>query len=391
MPIYERYASNILAGQIPYKDFNVEYPPLALIIFLVPGLLAKLAGGYSIFFRFFMALFDIGCLILVRAMAGNIYGDDRVKIFKISFIYLLLTGISFQFLYDRYDMAVAFLIIWSIYSIIIRGHWRVSYFVLWSAVLAKLFPIILFPIFLFSQTKHNRDIKKTVIDFAITTSIFIIIAFGASIWIGDWWVSVLSYHGSRGIQIESLYGSVILIAKLMGLPAMINHDFGAFNIASSFSPFLTAFAPFLTAAGILSAYYLYRRTLTLKKAATMEPKNLLSAVTLTLLIFVVFNKVLSPQYLIWLFPLAAITWPDRRQSSIVIGLWFCATITTAVLFPYNYPAMVMFKIEGISLQVIRNISLVALVVYYAGFLSRRTLTQEVGTGKNWPKSSKRII
>jgi hypothetical protein len=40
LEIYARYADQIVQGRLPYRDFPVEYPPLALVPFVVPRLLA---------------------------------------------------------------------------------------------------------------------------------------------------------------------------------------------------------------------------------------------------------------------------------------------------------------------------------------------------------------
>jgi hypothetical protein len=33
IPIYEQYGNAIVDGRVPYRDFEVEYPPLALPVF----------------------------------------------------------------------------------------------------------------------------------------------------------------------------------------------------------------------------------------------------------------------------------------------------------------------------------------------------------------------
>ncbi len=40
-PVYQRYGDAMTNGEVPYRDFKLEYPPGALPVFLVPSL----AGG----------------------------------------------------------------------------------------------------------------------------------------------------------------------------------------------------------------------------------------------------------------------------------------------------------------------------------------------------------
>src|SRR5436305_8347741 len=37
-PVYQRYGDAMLEGQVPYRDFRVEYPPAALPVFLLPAI-----------------------------------------------------------------------------------------------------------------------------------------------------------------------------------------------------------------------------------------------------------------------------------------------------------------------------------------------------------------
>src|SRR3954453_17331657 len=37
-PVYQRYGDAMLDGQLPYRDFRVEYPPAALPVFLLPAI-----------------------------------------------------------------------------------------------------------------------------------------------------------------------------------------------------------------------------------------------------------------------------------------------------------------------------------------------------------------
>ena len=40
-PVYESYGDAVLDGEVPYRDFQLEYPPAALPVFVMPALAAN--------------------------------------------------------------------------------------------------------------------------------------------------------------------------------------------------------------------------------------------------------------------------------------------------------------------------------------------------------------
>jgi hypothetical protein len=56
--IYFHYATQIREGRIPYRDFRVEYPPLALPLFLAPALASSDVTRFKIAFAVEMLIFN---------------------------------------------------------------------------------------------------------------------------------------------------------------------------------------------------------------------------------------------------------------------------------------------------------------------------------------------
>src|SRR6059058_6028337 len=55
-PVYQRYGNAIARGDVPYRDFGVEYPPGALPVFALPALGHAEESDFGSFRQVFEAL-----------------------------------------------------------------------------------------------------------------------------------------------------------------------------------------------------------------------------------------------------------------------------------------------------------------------------------------------
>ena len=84
---------------------------------------------------------------------------------------------------------------------------------------------------------------------------------------------------------------------------------------------------------------------------------LVRAALAALLAFVALNKVLSPQYLLWLAPPAAVAWCcGARAAAAATGL---AVVLTQLEFPVRYFDLVDGDPAVIALVALRNVTLLA--------------------------------
>src|SRR3954447_25729654 len=66
---YFDHASRAMAGQVPYRDFMLEYPVLTFPLFLLPRLFASDLETYKFLFVAEMLLFDAWAISLI---AGHV-------------------------------------------------------------------------------------------------------------------------------------------------------------------------------------------------------------------------------------------------------------------------------------------------------------------------------
>jgi hypothetical protein len=141
--------------------------------------------------------------------------------------------------------------------------------------------------------------------------------------------------------VESFCGSLLWLAKLAGLANLTwAYTQSCWEVrgplATALLPWLRALFAILTAASIGLAGWAASR------AEKLSAPRLARLLLIPLLGFVLFNQVFSPQYLIWLLPLAAL-------GSLEGNPWSVALILSAIaLTPFFYPVPQYFD-TGLNL------------------------------------------
>jgi hypothetical protein len=109
--------------------------------------------------------------------------------------------------------------------------------------------------------------------------------------------SFLAGGAARPVEIESLPGTLLWLTHLAGVPLATVDSYGARNYASPLEPPLRIGSAILVLAGLASVYWgVWRGNFSGRQAFLLAVG-----------ILVITSKVFSPQYLIWLVPLIAIS------------------------------------------------------------------------------------
>ena len=74
-PTYQRFGNAVVDGQVPYRDFDIEYPPGALPVFILPSLAAE--DDYRTVFEVLMLLCGLGAVVLVARTLDTAGADRR--------------------------------------------------------------------------------------------------------------------------------------------------------------------------------------------------------------------------------------------------------------------------------------------------------------------------
>jgi hypothetical protein len=362
--LYFNYSTRVIAlGQLPYQDFAVEYPPLALIFFTVPRLIAPNPATYANIFAIEILLFNLLGLFLISALARRL----NLSLWKTLTIYTLALLAIGPIIAHRYDLIPAIILLLALYNFS-RGKYKTSWAILAVGMMTKIYPVILAPIFLLYHWRHrqNRQAIVGVATFAITTAV--IIAPFLLLSPDGFWQS-FSYHAQRGLQCESTYSSFLLLGQTLGLTSLeIEFSFGSYNVTSPLADILAKISPLLMLLSLGTVYWFFHKSQGGRAVAqqTLSPINypdtdrIVTYSLIVILAFMLTSKVLSPQFIIWLYPLIPlIAWRWRRISwlmFILIGLM------TYFVYPVAYGGI----IEGdpiplvIIILFLRNVLLIIL-------------------------------
>jgi hypothetical protein len=340
-PIYEHYGEAMIDGQVPYRDFAVEYPPAALPVFLVPALGD---GDYRARFEGLMAGLGVALVLVVAAAASSWWAPMFVAVAPLLLGSVVLT---------RFDLWPAFLTAAAL-ALLLAGRFRFALGVLGVATVAKLYPALLAPIALVHvwRTRGRREALVCVAVFAAVIAA-IVLPF-AVLSPGGVWHSLWVQAG-RPMQIESLGAGLLLVVhQLFGLDLTMESSHGSQNLAGGAADRLAVLTTLAQVGAVIAVWAWFAR-------GPADRDRLVRAGAAAVCAFIAFGKVLSPQFLIWLLPLVPLA--RGRRGLLASGALAGALVLTQLWFPYRYWELALEFDPAASWFVFaRDLTLVALLV-----------------------------
>ena len=352
--VYQGYAEKLLHGSLPYRDVFVEYPPGAFAVFVPPTAFG--ADHYNAAFKALMALCGTATIVLVALVLVELGASRRriwVGVGLLAVSPVALGPISL----NTYDAWPALLTVFALW-LLLRGRELPAFGVLGLAVSAKVYPLVLVPLaawFLWKRAGTRR--VAGALGVLVVVAAAAIVPFAAYAPHGVY----ESFHAqaTRGLQIESLGASVLLVLDRLGLyHAHVVETFGVAgrNLTGGTADAVAAVLLALEALAVVTVWVLYARVSDLRGRL---PVAFAAAVAG----FLAFTKVFSPQYLVWLLPLVV-----AAGGAVPIALAAVALVLAQVWF-FHYAAL--FRLEWpVWLLAVRDLVMVALYLALAASLAR---------------------
>lgn len=275
----------LLDGDLPYRDFQFEYPPLSAVAFLLPGLVPRGWANHVLALQ--AVALEAVAVLFIRRQPGALRRYGLLSILMFPFLAGGLDGLPMAALAASTALLAA-------------GR-PAGWVVAALGGMAKLAPVVAW-----SWCRHHLAAAGALL---VLTSAMLLAPLAMSRDRDHDWVS---YTFHRGVEVESVAASTTwLVNGITGTPSTFAYRFKAYEIAGASGAALG----WMVAGGMAMALVIRRS----------KGRDAWWIALLAVDILLVSCKVLSPQYLAWTAPLAAVVGGRVfRLHLLMIGLTVAA-------------------------------------------------------------------
>jgi hypothetical protein len=369
--LYFDYATSVRQTSLTelHQTRDVEYPPMATLFGVAVAHVADVLpdgverltawrpnasrgiphSRYEVALGLVLCAVDLACLLLVYLVARDVYpGDDPfTRLGRLALYFAATTAIGL-ILFDRQDLVVGLVAILAVIAFA-RGWRLVAYALLAAGVAYKLVPVLLMPlwVFAFAATRPapgpSRGFLLAVVrESLLAGAVLALVPALAYLFCGgERAFAFLTFHSARGLQLEA---SLAWPVFLLDADTRVGHSFGSFTLRGNLADQVAAATTFATVAAVVLSVLVAARGFRRAATAPRVPNrnelvtHLVAGSLLVWLAFILFGKVGSPQYLLWLTPLVPLL-PLRGATRRWAVLVLVAMVLTTLVFPCQYHAV----------------------------------------------------
>jgi hypothetical protein len=352
--VYEAYGAQVRDGATPYRDFWMEYPPGAALIFVVPALVERektsadeaswsppntAARRYYRSFTTIVLLLLGTIVVLTAATLQTVRRSAREVLLSLAVVATspLLLG---RLVPERFDAWPAALTAAAL-TASVQGWYRLGGVLLGFGAATKIYPALLVPVLVIVVVRQRGAREAMLVaGAAVVATVAVFLPAVIASPLGTW--------GSQrdqlqsGLQIESFASSMLVMTghatkalTALGLPppselspSPAGHGLNRLDLAGSGVRATQA----VTSVLLLAALCLLWASLARSRWDPRE--DVLRYAAATVATALVLGSVLSPQYLIWLIPLVPLV--GGRRGAIASLCFVAAAILTRFWYPDGY-------------------------------------------------------
>lgn len=341
--VYSVMAEAVRGGLFPYSEFGFEYPPLALAVI---GPLGGSAWGWGIAM--------LVCALVAQAFAGMLAGP------RAAWAMVALPVVAGALVRTHFDL-LAVAIVFGALVALARDRPVLGLALLGAGTMTKLFPAIVAVVavaWLWGRGERRAAVRGALAFAAVVGAIAL--PFVAA---GGFPRDMVEFHSARPVQIESAPATVLFALG-------DSHVTGTNLRPDRFkSNGLDGGADGLVLALFTLAQLAVLGLVVFLAARRPDPRALVVAAFAAVLAFVALGKVLSPQFMCWTVPFAAVLAGWRMWTPA--ALTAAASLATQLWFPVRYVELVQEDRAMIAAVALRNALLLAALATTLRALVRR--------------------
>lgn len=333
----------LIQGKSPYIGGSFSaYPPL---IIYTETLVVLLLGENRFYFKLPMIISEVFLAFIIYKLSIEYTSNERLAYWT-SVIFLLEPWIYFQtVIYGHFDIIPTFFMVLAVY-LLVKEKIKLSALSLGIGIMYKVFPIVLVPIialYFIRQNNWHRIIEYMV----VIVSVVIIVSLPFLILSYDTYISVmLAIGGTRGIAIHKIMFYLISRANMS---------------RSLWSSIMRVF----WVGGLLFTLLIF-----IKREVADEKLSLLEESTFFLLIFLLLNRALHEQYIVWAIPFLILFFLGKNPIGPQLGdLVLFYSFSSAVFFYRVVKWSVWFSLyDDFSFVLFSTFAVSILFFHFVGWL-----------------------
>ena len=331
--VYEKIAGSVSTS---------EYPPMASSLFYA---LSLPNFSFETAWLIFLGLMMIGAALYAYRFCKS---EDAPIIIIATFVSIYLIGVHYSV--ARFDIVVMFLIFMS-WRAILNDRWKDSGFFLILASALKLTPIVLLPLlFILAPKSARKKLSYGVVVGAIVSVLIPLFVIGLSQSV-DNTKHMLKYHSERGVGIDSTWSGIHMLAKNLNGERVETALHHVAHHNAELGSSVTFASTIVLILGLLAVYYF---------AWKRKRSDSSVWIPLTMMWIVFASPVLSPQYVMWFYPILIIividTFRKCEVSLCTLGLILSLVllgVTSQWLGPLYYDKLI--SQEGLKFTLVLNL------------------------------------
>jgi uncharacterized membrane protein len=345
MHLYVKYGRHMAHGLMPYKSFFFDWPPGAT----VPVLLPALAGhGYTDWFHGIVFACAVGTLLLTAATLAQLH-VSRERMYAVLAVSALLPCALGAISINSFDYWPALFTAAALLALL-SGRDRLGLALLGLGIATKVYPVVLVPLALIRivRTRGPREASRC---FALCCAVVTTVALPFLVAAPGGFTTTTIEQLKRGLQMESLGASVVMALDHLGLlhvHVVIGKPY-SLDVVGPGAGLVSALSTLFVLAALAFVYRAYA-------AGADDVQRFATAAAAAVAGWVAFNHVLSPQFLVWLFPLVPLV-----AGRYALGLLAASCLATMTWSPGRFWELA--DVGGVSWFVLtRNLLLVGVFV-----------------------------